>query len=94
MGKNNKVYEKDRNGPNSHRQQVLVNAKDEHREGRKDIFHDEEVDVPIANEKVHEGVDLLGSVLDMEDRKPCIQDRKQNNEEERYEETVAIAVHI
>jgi hypothetical protein len=52
------------------------------------------VDISITNEEIHQGVNLHGPILYMEDRKVGIENTEQYNEEESDEETVAVAVDI
>ena len=52
------------------------------------------MDVSIANEEIHEGVDFPGSFLNVEDGEVCIENGKQDNEEEEKEEVMAIEVDI
>jgi hypothetical protein len=48
----------------------------------------------VLNEEIHEGVDLLGSPVQMEHRKVGIQETEQDDEEKRGEEFMAVAVNI
>jgi hypothetical protein len=52
------------------------------------------VDISITNEEIHQGVNLHGPILYMEDRKVGIENTEQYNEEKSDEETVAVAVNI
>ena len=52
------------------------------------------MDVSIANEEIHEGVDFPGSFLNVEDGEVGIENGKQDNEEEEKEEVMAIEVDI
>ena len=52
------------------------------------------MEVSIANQEIHEGVDFPGSFFNMEDGKIGIKNGKQDNEEEGDEEIRAIEVDI
>jgi len=52
------------------------------------------VEVSIANQEIHEGVDFPGSFSNMEDGEIGIENGKQDNEEEGDEEIMAIEVDI
>jgi hypothetical protein len=94
VGEDHKVEEKNRDDANSHKEVVLAYAKNKKSQRGYDIFDDEEVDISIINEEVHEGIDFLGSSFNKEDRKVGIENTEQYNEEKSDEETVAVAVSI
>ncbi len=48
----------------------------------------------MTEKKVHERIDLLGSMLDMEDGKVKVENRKQENERQCKEEPSVIPVNI
>ncbi len=73
VGENDKVEEKDKQDTNSCDEKILVNAENDKAQRGCNIFHGEEVDISIANEDVHEGVDFPGSLFNVEDRKPRIE---------------------
>lgn len=85
VGENGEVEEEDTYDNGSRKNQILINAKDEKAQRGQDIFYGKEVDVPIANQEVHEGVNFEGSLFNMEDGEVGIEDGKQDNEEEGKE---------
>jgi hypothetical protein len=87
VGENNKVEKKDKHSTNSHTQPILADTKDDDAKRGQDIFHDEEVDVSIANEETHKRVDLHGPILYMEDREVGIENGEQDNDKESEEKT-------
>lgn len=78
---NGEVEEEDTYDNGSGNKQIFVNAKDDKTQRCQNIFYGKEVDVSIANQEIHEGVDFPGSSLNMEDREIGIEDGKQDNEE-------------
>ncbi len=48
----------------------------------------------MTEEKVHKRIDLLGSMLDMEDGKVKVEDRKQENDRQGKEEPLVIPVNV
>ena len=73
VSKNKEVEYKNTKDPDSHGNPVFVDTEDEYRQGACEVFHNKEVDVSKPDEVIHEGVYLLGSVVDMEDRKVGIE---------------------
>jgi len=63
VSKNNEVEGKDTKDANSREEPVLVEAEDRNRQPRNGVFHKEEVDVSVVNERIHEGVNLLGPLI-------------------------------
>jgi hypothetical protein len=87
------IKENDPQDHDSHQQKILVNTEDEKTQCGQNVFGNEEIEVPLPHEEIHEGVDFSGSSRHMEDRKVGIQDGKQDNEEEAQEEGMAIEVN-
>lgn len=79
---NGEIEEEDTYDNGSGNNKILVNAKDEKAQRGQDIFNGEEIDVSIADQEIHEGVDFPGSSVNMEEREVGIEDGKQDNEEE------------
>jgi hypothetical protein len=52
------------------------------------------VDVSVANQEIHEGVDFPGSFFNVENGEVGIENGKQDNEKEGDEEIMAIEVDI
>ena len=94
VDENHRVEGKNRDDGNFRKEVVLTCTKNENSQRRQDIFHNEETNISMIDEEVHEGIDFLGSPLHKEDRKVGIENREQYKQEKRDEETVAIAVNI
>jgi len=94
VGANGEVEEEDTDDDSSCDGQTLVNTEEDKAEHRKCILCREEVDVSVAHQEIHEGVDFPGSFFNMEDREIGVENGKQDNEEEQQQEVVAIEVNV
>ena len=92
VGKNGEVEEEDAYNDGPCNGQTLIDTKQDKAQRGQDIFYGEEVDVSIADQEIHEGVDFPGSFFNVEDREVGIENGKQDNEEEREQEVMAIDV--
>ena len=59
-----------------------------------EIFYDKGAHIPVIEKEVHKRIDLVGSVLDMEDGKVKVENRKRQNERQGKEEPVVIPVNV
>jgi hypothetical protein len=82
VGEDGEVEEEDTDNDSPGNEEILVNTKEDEAEPGQNILYDEEVDVPVANEEIHEGIDFAGSFFNMEDGEVGVENAKQDNEEE------------
>ena len=74
VGKNDKVEEEYASQDGSHEEYILVNTKNEKTHHGHNVFHDKEGHVPVTDEESHEGVNLTGAPINMEDCEIGIED--------------------
>lgn len=73
---NGEVEEEDTYDNGSGNKQIFVNAEDDKAQRCQNILYGKEVDVSIANQEIHEGVDFPSASLNMEDSEIGIEDGK------------------
>jgi len=78
----------------SYEEKISVDAKVKDSRCGYEVFYDKRAHIPVTVEEVHERIDLLGSMLDLEDRKVKVENRKQENERQCKEEPSVIPVNI
>ena len=59
-----------------------------------EIFYDKGPHIPVIEKKVHKRIDLVGSMLKMEDGKVKVENRKQENERQGKEQPLVIPVNV
>jgi hypothetical protein len=94
VGKNDEIEEKNKKEPDPCDDKILQYAKHGNAQCGNNVFHDDEVDISIANEQIHERVDFPSPFLNMEDRKVGIQNGKRDDEDKRDKKVTVIAVDI
>ena len=78
----------------SHEEKIPVDAKEKDGQCGYQIFHDKRAHITVTEERVHKRIDLLGSMLDMEDGEVKVENRKQENERQGEEERSVIPVNV
>jgi hypothetical protein len=92
VGENGKVEEEYASQDGSHEEYVFVNTENEKAEHGRNVFHNKEGHIPVTDKKPHQGVDLTGAPINMEDREIGIENGEQNNEENGKQQVMVIEV--
>ena len=79
---------------NSYQEKIPMDAKEKDGRCGYEIFCDKTAHIPVAEEEFHKRIDLVGSMLDMEDGKVKVENRKQENERQGKEEPSVIPVNV
>jgi len=94
MGKDYQIHEKDRDDKDLCDEEILVDAKKEEAQGGQGVFEGEEIEASTSNQVTHQGIDLPGPFVDVEDGEVGIKHREYDDEQDREEEQRPIPVHI
>jgi hypothetical protein len=94
VGKDAQIEQKNEKNGRFHNQKVLVDAENHQSHGSQNVLHDEEVHVPIPKEEIHERVDFLRSPVNVKDREIGIENREQNDQQEKKKQIVTIEVDV
>ena len=78
----------------SYQGKIPMHAKEKDGRCGYEIFYDKRAHIPVTEEEFHKRIDLVGSMLDMEDGKVKVENRKQQNERQGKEEPLVIPVNI
>ncbi len=89
-----KVENENGRDANSHQPKVLVDAKEKDGQCGQGVFHNEEFHIPVTNKEIHKGIDFLGPVFEMKNRKVNVKDAEKHYEKQGEEKSMAVAVYI